>query len=97
MVGTRSSARDSRARRLYATIEHIQTQNKILRNENFGLKSTLIQEKRKRKRQKPLKSYLREEDGQAAVIFSPNKIALARTRIAEAEAQKQEEEARVLE
>src|SRR5581483_10293565 len=84
-------------RQLYATIKHITTQNEILRNENHGLKSALIEEKRKRKRQKPLKSYLREEDDQAAVIFSPNKIAYCRQRIKDIEQEKEQEESRRLE
>jgi hypothetical protein len=97
VVGNKASVRDLKARQLYATIEHIKTQNEILRSENKGLKTALIEEKRKRKRQKPLKSYLREEDNQAAIIFSPNKVAKARARIAEIEAEKQQEEARALE
>ena len=90
----KEAACDSRARQLYVTMEHIQMQNEILRNENNSLKSALIEEKRKRRRQKPLKSYLRDEDDQVAVVFAPNKIKLCRQRMEEVEEQRQQEEAR---
>ena len=69
-------------------MEHIHTQNEILRHENNGLKNALIEEKRKRQRGKPLKSYLRDNDDQAAVVFSPNKIRQCRQRMEEIEAEK---------
>jgi len=63
----------------------------------MGLRRAILLEKRKRKRQNPLKNYLLDpEDAEqgAPVVFSPAKIQRAREREAEIEAQEQVEEAR---
>ena len=86
-----------KARKLEKTMELIQANYEILSHENKDLRKAVFLEKRKRKRQNPLKNYLLDpEDTEqgAPVIFSPAKIQRARERKAEMEAQEQAEEAR---
>jgi hypothetical protein len=89
--------RNPKARKLQNTMEFIQASREILLHENRELKKALLLEKKKRKRQKPLKNYLFDpEDAErgAPVVFSPAKVQRARERKAEQEAQGQAEEAR---
>jgi len=75
-------------------------ENEILRHENQGLRETLIDEKKRRKRGKPMGLIDKDRPGEAQ-FFSPSKVALVRAKAAEIEAQKdadriraQEEKAR---
>ena len=94
VAGKSATARDPKVKQLMATIEHLSAKNTLLENENDGLKQALAQEKQKRKRAKPLNSYLREEDDQAAVIFTPQKIKNAKAAITAEEEKRAAEEAR---
>jgi hypothetical protein len=89
--------RNPKARKLEKTIESIQADREILLHEIEGLRRAIFLEKRKRKRQGPLKNYLLDpEDVEQGgpIVFSPAKIQRARERKAEIEAQEQAEEAR---
>jgi hypothetical protein len=89
--------RNPKARKLEKTIELLQADREILLHEIKGLRKAIALEKKKRKRQRPLKNYLFDlediEQG-APIVFSPAKIQRARERKAEIEAQEQAEEAR---
>src|SRR5438874_7255652 len=66
-------------RKLKNTVESLQTEAELLRHENAGLRETIIAERRRRQRSKPLKDYLFDrDDPNSAQVFSPNKIAEAR-------------------
>jgi hypothetical protein len=89
--------RNPKARKLEKTIESLQADREILLHEIKGLRKAITLEKKKRKRQRPLKNYLFDlEDAEqgAPIVFSPAKIQRARERKAEMEAQEQVEEAR---
>ena len=89
--------RNPKARKLEKTIESLQADREILLHEIKGLRKAITLEKKKRKRQRPLKTYLFDlEDTEqgAPIVFSPSKIQRARERKAEIEAQEQAEEAR---
>lgn len=80
------------SRKLQNTLEKLQTENELLKHENKGLRETIHVEKKRRKRGKPLRDYLFDrDDPNAAQVFSPSKIQLARQRKAEMEAQQEEE------
>jgi hypothetical protein len=71
--------------------EKLASENKILRQENEGLRGAIFEEKRKRKRGKTLDFYKGEQTGEA-LFFCPAKVARARERAAaleEAELQRQ--------
>ena len=92
VVGDPSKLRDPDAQKLKDTVESLQTQIELLRNENQGLREAVFIEKKRRQRGKPLKDYLFDRvDPNSAQVFSPQKIAQARLRKAKIEAQKQEE------
>lgn len=97
VISREERRRNPKARKLEKTIESIQADREILLHEIKGLRTAIFHEKRKRKRQGPLKNYLLDpEDTEqgAPIIFSPAKIQRARERKAEIEAQEQVEEAR---
>ena len=59
----------------------------ILQHENFGLRKAIIHEKKKRKRGKAMHLYDAGETAGQGRFFSPTKIARARQRIADAQAE----------
>lgn len=64
----------------------------LLRHENRGLRETIVREKQRGQRGKALKDYLFDRvDPNSAQVFSPQKVAQARQKRAEIEAQKEEE------
>lgn len=80
------------SRKLKSTLESLQSEVELLRYENQGLRETIIHEKQRRQRGKALKDYLFDRiDPNSAQIFSPAKVAQARLKKAEMEAQKKEE------
>jgi hypothetical protein len=70
--------------------EKLAIKNDILEHENKGLRTALIDEKKRRKRGKPMGLFAKDEPGQA-IFFSPAKITAVRTRQKELEAQKEQE------
>jgi len=89
VISKEERRKNPKARKLEKTIELMQANRKILSHENKDLCRTVFLEKRKRKRQKPLKNYLfnpEDVEQDAPVIFSPEKIQRARERKAEIEA-----------
>jgi membrane protein involved in colicin uptake len=66
--------------------EKLAAENKILPKENEGLKGAIFEEKRKRKRGKPLIFHDEGEAQGQALFFSPAKVARARERAHEREA-----------
>jgi hypothetical protein len=73
---------DNEAAILVRAGEKLTAENKILRIENEGLRGTIFEEKRKRKRDKPLNFYEENEQEGQALFFSSAKIARARERTA---------------
>lgn len=65
--------------------EKLATKLDIVRHENIGLRTTVIHEKKKRKRGKALHLFEEGDDPAQARFFSPEKIARLRTGIATAE------------
>lgn len=91
-VAPKAANSDPLVRKLKNTIDSLQSEVEILRLENTGLRETVVEEKRRRQRSKPLKDYLFDrDDPNSAQIYSPNKIAEARRRKAEIEAQQANE------
>jgi len=67
---------------LVRTGKKLATKNKILRQENEGLRDAIFEEKRKRKRGKALDFHEKGEQAGQALFFSPAKITRARERAA---------------
>ena len=70
--------------------EKLAIRNEILEHEIKGLRTVLIDEKKRRKRGKPMGLFIKDEPGQA-MFFSPAKIAAVRARQEELEAQREQE------
>ena len=70
--------------------EKLAIRNNILEHEIIGLRTALVDEKKRRKRGKPMGLWDKDEPGQA-IFFSPAKIAAVRARQGELEAQKEQE------
>ena len=62
--------------------EKLTSKNKILRQENEGLRDAIFKEKRKKKRDKILNFYKKGEQAGQALFFSSAKITRARERAA---------------
>ncbi|KAL5610690.1 hypothetical protein FOBRF1_006807 [Fusarium oxysporum] len=92
VVKQSSVSSDTGARKLKRTLESLQAEVELLRHENQGLRETIIREKQRRQRGKALKDYIFDRvDPNSAQVFSPQKIAQARQKKIEMEAQKEEE------
>ena len=70
--------------------EKLAIKNDILEHEIVGLRTALVDEKKRRRRGKPMGLFVKDEPGQA-MFFSLAKIAAVRTRQEELEAQKEQE------
>jgi hypothetical protein len=70
--------------------EKLVIRNDILEHEIRGLRTALIDEKKRRKRGKPMGLFIKDEPGQA-IFFSPARIATVRARQEELEAQREQE------
>ena len=70
--------------------EKLAIRNDILEHEMKGLRTALVDEKKRRKKGKPMGLFVKDEPGQA-MFFSPAKIAAVRARQKELEAQKEQE------
>jgi hypothetical protein len=66
------------ARRLANTIDRLTTENALLKAENEGLRRGLTDEKKRRKRGKPLFYELASDEETKAIFFSPSKVQRAR-------------------
>ncbi|KAF6518247.1 hypothetical protein HZS61_002325 [Fusarium oxysporum f. sp. conglutinans] len=92
VVKQSSVSSDTGVRKLKRTLESLQAEVELLRHENQGLRETIIREKQRRQRGKALKDYIFDRvDPNSAQVFSPQKIAQARQKKVEMEAQKEEE------
>ncbi|KAK2666892.1 hypothetical protein RAB80_017313 [Fusarium oxysporum f. sp. vasinfectum] len=92
VVKQSSVSSETGARKLKRTLESLQAEVELLRHENQGLRETIIREKQRRQRGKALKDYIFDRvDPNSAQVFSPQKIAQARQKKIEMEAQKEEE------
>jgi hypothetical protein len=76
-------------KQLVKASEKLAISNEILAHENRDLRSTLISEKRRRKKGKAMGLLDPDQPGQAQ-FFSPTKVGLARQRAAEIEQQKEQ-------
>lgn len=72
-------------------LEKFAIENDILKHENRGLQAALVGEKKRRKRGKAMELFAKDEPGQA-IFFSPGRIAAAKARQSEREAQKEQEQ-----
>ncbi|KAI9035399.1 uncharacterized protein KD926_003539 [Aspergillus affinis] len=68
---------DQKAKKLNSTMHALSTENIILKLRCQGLEAALFQEKKKRKRGKPLLFELQAPEDGYAVFYSPNKIQQA--------------------
>lgn len=71
-------ANQKKVNKLQATIDHISTQNILLKTEDQGFKEALFAEKKKRKRAKKLIEEVRALDDNNAMWWSPTKIQALR-------------------
>jgi hypothetical protein len=76
---------DNKAAILVRAGEKLAINNKLLRKENQSLREAIFEEKKKRKRGKPLEFYEEGEQEGQALFFSPAKVARIRQRTAEQE------------
>jgi phage terminase large subunit GpA-like protein len=68
---------DTNAKKLSAAIHELATQTSLLKLRCEGLESALVNEKKKRQRQKPLQIAVQAPEHGGAVFYSPNKIQQA--------------------
>ena len=92
---------NKKAEQLRNTMYSMSIENMLLRQQNNGLKQSLINEKKRRKRGKPLLLDIPTEQDGGAIFWSPNKVQHARDQQAQKDAdlsakqqQKQAEKAR---
>ncbi|KAN0076019.1 hypothetical protein V8E54_007289, partial [Elaphomyces granulatus] len=90
------TAVSNRVDSLIRAAEKLSIDNEILRHENQGLRETLIDEKKRRKRGKAMGLSDNDRPGEAQ-FYSPTKVALVRAKAAEIEAQKEADRLRVQE
>lgn len=74
---------DSRAQKLSNSIHSLSVQNMLLKMQNEGLKKQIVNEKKKRKRGKPLLLEPPKNHDGGALFWSPNKVQQARERQAQ--------------
>jgi hypothetical protein len=73
---------DNKAAILVRAGEKLASENKILRQENKGLRGAIFEKKRKKKRDKALNFHEEGEQASQALFFSPVKVTRARERAA---------------
>lgn len=78
---------DKKSQQLSNTMHALSMENMLLKMQNAGLKKSLINEKKKRKRGKPLILDVDTRKEGGAIFFSPNKVQQARDRQAVKDAQ----------
>ena len=77
-----------KTQKLLIKIHDLTTQNILLRTQNKGLRSQLINERKRRKREKPLLIDFPADKHSKAIFYSPKKIQQTRDRMAEKEIEK---------
>ncbi|PVH90264.1 hypothetical protein DM02DRAFT_469161, partial [Periconia macrospinosa] len=82
----------AKTEKLLRASEKIITENEILKHDNKGLRTALVEEKKRRKRGKVMGLFDKERPGEAQ-FFSPAKVAAMRERAKEIEAQTQQKKA----
>jgi hypothetical protein len=80
----------SEAKKLSRTVHSIAVQKQLLQHENEGLRAALNNEKRRRKRGKPLPFDQINEGGGGAVFWSPSSVQKARERLQQKEADEEQ-------
>ena len=78
-----------KAQKLLIRIYDLIIQNVLFRTQNKGLRSQLINERKRRKRGKPLLVDFPADEHGGAIFYSPKKIQQARDRMAEKEAEEE--------
>ncbi|KAF2194337.1 hypothetical protein K469DRAFT_196271, partial [Zopfia rhizophila CBS 207.26] len=73
------------SQKLYQTINHLTTENVLLKLKTKGLANALFIEQKRRQRSKPLHLELRAPEIGMAIFYSPNKVQQARDRAREKE------------
>jgi hypothetical protein len=91
-----SNIYEKKAQQLSNTMHALSTENMLLKMQNDGLKKRLVNEKKRRKRGKPLMLDFPTQNEGGAIFYSPNKVQQARDRqdqkAANAEAQRRQKE-----
>lgn len=91
-----SNINDKKAQQLSNSMHALSTENMLLKMQNDGLKKRLINEKKRRKRGKPLMLDFPTQNEGGAIFYSPNKVQQARDRqdqkAANAEAERRQKE-----
>jgi hypothetical protein len=91
-----SNIYEKKAQQLSNTMHALSTENMLLKMQNDGLKKRLVNEKKRRKRGKPLMLDFPTSNEGGAIFYSPNKMQQARDRqdqkAANAEAERRQKE-----
>ena len=82
---------DAKLKKLANTLDHVTTENVLLKAENRGMKQALYNEKKRRRRGKALFEEFRAQEGQGATFFSPAKIQAAKDLQTQREQAKEDE------
>ena len=77
---------DKKAQKLSNTMHALSIENMLLKQQNNGLKQSLVNEKKRRKRGKPLLLDFPTENDGGAMFFSPTKVQHARDQQAQKDA-----------
>ena len=77
---------DKKAQQLSNTMHALSVENMLLKQQNDGLKQSLINEKKRRKRGKPLLLDIPAENDGGAIFYSPTKVQHARDQQAQKDA-----------
>ena len=81
-----SNIYDKKTQKLSNTMYALSLENMLLKQQNNGLKQSLINEKKRRKRGKPLLLDFPTENNGGAMFFSPTKVQRARDQQAQKDA-----------
>ncbi|KAF2174339.1 hypothetical protein K469DRAFT_801916 [Zopfia rhizophila CBS 207.26] len=73
------------SQKLHQTVNHVTTENVLLKLQVRGLENTLFIEQKRRQHSKPLDLELRAPEDGIAIFYSPNKVQQARDRAWEKE------------
>lgn len=91
-----SNINEKKSQQLSNTMHALSTENMLLKMRNDGLKKRLVNEKKRRKRGKPLMLDFPTQNEGGAIFYSPNKVQQARDRqdqkAANAEAERRQKE-----
>ena len=88
-----NEAENKKVNRLNKTLQHLTTENTMLKAQMNGLKQAVYHEKKRRKRGKKLVEEFRAEEGGGGLFFSPQKIQAMRDLDTRRMAEKESEQA----